>query len=235
MPNKVVGIVPHAKDYGKSESRYDDKYYFTDTYCERAFEAGLTPVGVLPVGLRIRTDVLDLCDCFILQGGSNLSCYHLQVIDHALRTGKKVLGICLGCQGIQCYFAVRAEMEARGLKGDPGEVYEQIKKEMQSPFLVRVPGHRPTEVLPRDSADSLKHPVHLAEDSHIARILGTTEIRGCTFHFYAIGDPAPGLTVTGWAPDGVIEAIEYGDKVVGTQFHPDVDSELHLLFDWLRE
>ena len=235
MANKVVGIVPYAQDYGKSESRYDDKYFFTDTYCVRACEAGLTPVGVLPVDARIRTDILDLCDCFIIQGGSNICAYHLQVIDHALRTGKKVLGVCLGAQSIQCYFAVKAEIEARGLSGTPGELYEQIKKQMQHPFLIEVPGHRPTEVLPRDSADSLKHPVHLAEGSHIARILGTTEIRGCTFHFYAIGEPAPGLTVTGWAPDGVIEAIEYGDTIVGTQFHPDVDSELHLLFDWLRE
>lgn len=234
MKQKVVGIVPYAPDFGKSESRYDDKYHFTDTYCVRAHEAGLLPVGVLPVEGRIKTDILDLCDCFILQGGSNVSPYHLEVIDHALRTGKKLLGICLGAQSIQCYFAVKNEIEKRGLQGNVGDLYDEIRKEMETPFLVRVPGHRPTEVLPRDSAESLKHPVLLLEGSHIARILGKTEIRGCTFHFYAIGEPAPGLTVTGRAPDGVIEVIEYGENVIGTQFHPDVDSDLHELFDWLN-
>lgn len=235
MKQKVVGIVPYAPDFGKNESRYEDKYHFTDTYEVRAYEAGLLPIGVLPVEGRIRTDILDLCDCFIIQGGSNISPYHLEVIEHALRTGKKVLGICLGCQAIQCYFATKAEIERKGLTGSVADLYDRIRKEAENPFLVAVSGHRPTEVLPRDNAESLKHPVHLTEGSNIARILGKTEIRGCTFHFYAIGEPAPGLTVTGRAPDGVIEAIEYGDKVIGTQFHPDVDQELHELFDWLGE
>ncbi len=235
MKQKVVGIVPYAPDFGINESRYEDKYFFTDTYEVRAYEAGLLPIGVLPVEGRIRTDVLDLCDCFIIQGGSNISAYHMEVIDHALRTGKKVLGICLGAQSIQCYFATKAAIEKKGLRGTVADLYAEVRREAENPFLVEVKGHRPTEVLPRDSAESLKHPVHLAEGSHIARILGTTEIRGCTFHFYAVGEPAPGLTVTGWAPDGVIEVIEYGDQFIGTQFHPDVDAELHPLFDWLSE
>ena len=235
MKQKVVGIVPYAPDFGKNESRYEDKYFFTDTYEVRAYEAGLLPIGVLPVEGRIRTDILDMCDCFIIQGGSNISPYHMEVIDHALRTGKKLLGICLGLQCIQCYFATKAAIERKGLDGSVPDLYDWIRKEAEHPFLIAVEGHRPTEVLPRDSAESLKHPVHLTEGSHIARILGTTEIRGCTFHFYAIGEAAPGLTVTGIAPDGVIEAIEYGETIIGTQFHPDVDRQLHQLLDWLAE
>ena len=54
MKQKVVGIVPYAPDFGKNESRYEDKYHFTDTYEVRAYEAGLLPIGVLPVEGRIR-------------------------------------------------------------------------------------------------------------------------------------------------------------------------------------
>jgi gamma-glutamyl-gamma-aminobutyrate hydrolase PuuD len=39
--------------------------------------------------------------------------------------------------------------------------------------------------------------------------------------------------VTGYAEDGTIEAIEYGDKIVGVQFHPEVDEKLLSLFSFL--
>lgn len=47
--------------------------------------------------------------------------------------------------------------------------------------------------------------------------------------------PAPGVIVSATAADGVTEAIEYGRTVIGTQFHPDVDSKLSCIFSWLAE
>ncbi|MBR5738741.1 MAG: gamma-glutamyl-gamma-aminobutyrate hydrolase family protein [Lachnospiraceae bacterium] len=232
---KVVGIGPYAPDFGKTEDRYADKYYFTDTYEVRSKEAGLIPIGVLPVKCFIQTEILDLCDSFIIQGGLAVGPFHLEVIDHALKTGKKVLGICLGCQSIQKYFGTVAEAEKRGYTGPIGPFFEKLQAEGNHSFLKEAKGHYLNPILPRGELDRVKHPVHLDADSHLAKILGTTEVMGASLHYYCIGEPAPGIRVVGHADDGTIEAIEVGETMIGTQFHPDVDGELHQIFDWLAE
>ncbi len=232
---KTVGIVPTLlQPYGSTENRYNDFYKFTDTYCVRALEAGLLPIGVLPVENRIRTDVLDLCDAFILQGGYTPQPYHIEVIDHAIKTDKKVLGVCLGCQCIQAYFATKSEAEKRGWTGSLADLYEQLH-EAKYPFLSHVEGHRPLTYLPRGDKSASKHPVYLTEGSLIAKIYGRTEVLGASYHVCWIEHPAPGITVTGKAADGITEAVEAGDKIIGTQFHPDVDDLLPEVFDWLAE
>ena len=229
---KVVGIVPTLTEpFGSAESRYGDFYKFTDTYCVRALEAGLLPVGVLPVENRIRTEILDLCDVFILQGGTTAEPYHIEVIDHAIKTGKKLLGICLGCQCIQAYFGTKNKAEQIGWTGSLADLFEKERKQ----YLTKVEGHRPLPILPRGDKSGSKHPVYLTEGSQIAKIYGRTEVFGASYHFYCIDEPAPGITVTGKAPDGVIEAIEVGDKIIGTQFHPDVDDMLPEVFEWLAK
>ena len=229
---KIVGIVPTVpQPFGSVESRYGDFYRFNDTYCERALEAGLLPIGVLPVETRIRTDVLELCDVFILQGGSTCQPYHIEVIDYAVKTGKKLLGICLGCQCIQAYFAVKHEAQKCDWNGSLADLFLNIKKD----YIERVEGHMPLDILPRGDKSASKHPVYLSEGSQIAKIFGRTEVLGASYHVYCIADPAPGITVTGKSEDGVIEAIEVGEKIIGTQFHPDVDDQLPEIFEWLAK
>ena len=233
---KVIGIIPNAPLYGETENRYDDHYVFCDTYVVRVREAGMIPVGILPVEGRIRTEALDLCDAILLQGGKYVLSYHVDAVDHAVKTGKKALGICLGCQALQCYFSVLEEAKKRNWQGTPGDLYEQLGEE-KNQFLARVAGHRPQNYLPRPEAEveAIKHRVTLTPGSLAARVFGTTELMGASIHIYCIGTPAPGLFVSGRADDGVVEVVEAGEKILGTQFHPDVDDTLHQVFDWLRE
>ena len=232
---KIVGIVPNAPQYGETEDEYNDYYKFSDTYCERALEAGMTPIGVLPVGAYIRTDALDLCDAFILQGGRYMMPFHMDVIDHALKTGKKLLGICLGCQAIHGYFATKAEAEKRGFTGKISELFDILWKQGDFHFLGRVEGHSVLNYLPRGDKDMMKHIVHLTEGSQAAKAFGCTEVMGLSYHVLCIDKPAPGLVVSGLSDDGITEVIEYGDKIIGTQFHPDADGELPQIFDWLKK
>lgn len=232
---KVVGLVSTSQWFGSTKNRYDDFYKFTDTYCERLAAAGVTPLGVLPVGEFIRTDVLDLCDAFLLQGGASTRPYHIDVIDHAFRSGKKVLGICLGCQAIHCYFAVKAEAEKRGWTGKLSDLFCQMTRVEEHHFLSRVEGHRPLTYLPYGDKSEAKHPVHFTEDSQLAKIFGRTEVMGASYHICWIEDPAPGEIITGRSDDGITEAIEVGPKIIGTQFHPDVDDQLPEIFAWLAE
>ena len=45
-------------------------------------------------------------------------------------------------------------------------------------------------------------------------------VRVNSFHHQAVGEPAPGFTVSAYAPDGIIEAIEK-DRVFAVQWHPE--------------
>lgn len=76
------------------------------------------------------------------------------------------------------------------------------------------------------------HAVRTAVGSVAHALYGeTTHVN--SFHHQAVDVPGAGVAVTGWAPDGVIEAIELeGLPVVGVQWHPET-FESDPIFDWL--
>ena len=229
---KRVGIVPTA-DLFYTDNVYDDKYHFPNTYVTRAVEAGMMPIGILSVDGHVVKESLNDCDCFILCGGKSIWPFHLEVIDHAVKNGKKLLGICLGHQSVHTYFKVVEEMKKQNYTGDIGDFWEMQRKEHVS-YLKAVEGHR-SEILPRNHESDTKHIVYVKEGTILNRITGKTELMGASLHMLAVYDPAPGVIVSATAPDGTIEAIEYGDKILGTQFHPDVDDELNCIFAYLSE
>ncbi|WP_307803868.1 gamma-glutamyl-gamma-aminobutyrate hydrolase family protein [Micromonospora echinofusca] len=70
------------------------------------------------------------------------------------------------------------------------------------------------------------HPVRFAPGSRIATVMaGSAEVN--TYHHQGVADPG-GLTVTGWADDGVVEAVEDPGRrfVLGVQWHPEVADDL---------
>lgn len=229
---KRVGIVPTA-DLFYTDNVYDDKYHFPNTYVTRAVEAGMMPIGILSVNGRVVKESLELCDCFILCGGKHIWPFQIEVIDHAVKNGKKLLGICLGHQAVHSYFKTVEEMKRRGYTGDIGDFWQTLEEEGIT-FLRDVAGHR-WEKLPRGHESDTKHKVLVKEGSLLNRITGKTELMGASLHRLAVFDPAPSVAVSALAEDGTIEAIEYGDQIIGTQFHPDVDSELNCIFEYLSK
>lgn len=78
------------------------------------------------------------------------------------------------------------------------------------------------------------HEVRLAPGSVTHALYGETT-RVNSFHHQAVDAPGQGVIVTGWAPDGVVEAIEIeGLPVVGVQWHPET-FDADPVFDWLVE
>ena len=51
----------------------------------------------------IDTEILDLCDGIIFQGGSDIHPYHFQILDYCIKNNIPVLGICMGHQIIGLY------------------------------------------------------------------------------------------------------------------------------------
>lgn len=68
----------------------------------------------------------------------------------------------------------------------------------------------------------VEHPVRLTPGSRVAEAMGT-ELPDCSSsHHQAVEKLAEGLVATGWAGDGVVEALEHEEGwIVGVQWHPE--------------
>jgi putative glutamine amidotransferase len=126
----------------------------------------------------------------------------LTLARQAIRDHKPVLGICRGIQLLNIALG--------------GTLYQDIPSE-----LPEASDHYASAKEPGRA--HLAHLLTLEPDSWLAARLGTHALPVNTFHHQALRDLAPGLRVTGCAPDGVAEAVEGTGPgfVVGVQCHPE--------------
>ena len=122
------------------------------------------------------------------------------LLGQARRAGAPVLGICRGMQVVNVALG--------------GTLVQDL------------PSERPSEVVhqrTRDEKTRRDHAVVVAPGSRLARIAGAAEIAVNSRHHQAIERLAPGLAVSGTAPDGVPEAVESagGDWLLAVQWHPE--------------
>jgi putative glutamine amidotransferase len=69
--------------------------------------------------------------------------------------------------------------------------------------------------------------VRLTPGSRVADALGSAALTPNSFHHQGIRDLAPGLVASGWAADGLIEAVETEGEdgwLLAVQWHPE---EMH--------
>ncbi|WNC16813.1 gamma-glutamyl-gamma-aminobutyrate hydrolase family protein [Brevibacillus brevis] len=196
----------------------DQFFYVGSGYVEGIARSGGTPL-ILPLldsedALRAMVESLD---GLILTGGDDPAPHlygeephqglgtveyerdlaELAVIKLALEMKKPILGICRGMQilNVAC----------------GGTLVQDIPSQ--------VPGA--IQHAQRGSRQYGAHKVTL-RPGFVADAIGKTEILVNTSHHQAVKDVAPGFVMTGFAADGVIEAIESLDGLhVGLQWHPE--------------
>lgn len=117
----------------------------------------------------------------------------------AAERNRPVFGICRGMQMMNV---------AAG-----GTLYQDIPTQVPAALPHNPPAAR----------DALTHEVTAAAGSRLAHLLGETVVGVNSLHHQAVKVLGSGLRATGYAPDGVIEAIEgVGERfVVGVQWHPE--------------
>ena len=76
-----------------------------------------------------------------------------------------------------------------------------------------------------------EHPVRLAAGSLAARAAGEEVHTTCSHHHQGVERIGEGLTATGWAQDGLIEAVEQPGHpfALGVQWHPEADDASRLV------
>ncbi|MGH7534343.1 MAG: gamma-glutamyl-gamma-aminobutyrate hydrolase family protein [Gemmatimonadales bacterium] len=127
----------------------------------------------------------------------------LQFARWAITDAKPVFGLCRGLQLVNVALG--------------GTLYQDIAR--QRPGAIKH-DYFPTAGFARDH---LAHEVRVDGGSRLSALVGPSPLRVNSMHHQGIKDLAPGLVACGFAPDGLIEAIESSAHqfLVGVQWHPE--------------
>lgn len=234
---KLIGLVPSSNTTNTPDtSACKDGYRLGNNYIKRIYEAGMLPIGLAPADNWIPEEALDACDAFVVQGGSEFYPYHFQVIHHAIKTGKKYLGVCLGQQLIYVYLKLVSILEEEGYEGDTVKgICEYLAKQPEGFTLQkRIPDHANLHPL-RGEEESTKHDVDVVPGTLLHKVLGRDKMRICSFHKLCTPPEQTLVKINAWSSlgDGVVEGTEYGDNILGVQGHPEADGLLPELFCFL--
>jgi putative glutamine amidotransferase len=121
----------------------------------------------------------------------------------AAEDGKPILGICRGVQVLNVALG--------------GSLYQDIPSQVETELV-------------HDGSSKAENWGHMAHDlkidasSQLAAIIGSTSFPTNSLHHQAVKDVAQGLSPVGWAPDGIVEAVEAQNDehfMIGVQCHPE--------------
>ncbi len=191
-------------------------------YISAVAEAGgaplLIPSGLMPEILRA---LFDRLDGILFTGGGDVGVEHysgsqhpalsgvdpgrdnleLNLVHLALQTQKPFLGICRGFQVINVALG--------------GTLYTHIPD--QHPGAIKHNYDSGTE------REYLAHPMEIEKGSRLGEVLGALQFRVNSLHHQGVRHLAPSLRAAGYAPDGLLEALELPAHPFGmaVQWHPE--------------
>jgi putative glutamine amidotransferase len=192
-------------------------------YIDAVIDAGGVPL-LLPPGVAssVLRRMYDTVDGVLLSGGADIdpSLYgeerhpklgmleperdmtELSLVRWAVAEGKPLFAICRGMQVLNVALG--------------GTLYQDIGSQYPTPLE-----HDTGSIEHR--WDRKDHPMHIEPASHLAAVLGSTDVGVNSLHHQAVKTIPPQLRAVAHAPDGMVEAVEgtNGAFVVGVQCHPE--------------
>lgn len=193
------------------------------TYVDAVVRAGGVPVLIpLVDDEEVLQTLYDRIDGLLLAGGGDVDPAHygeeplpelgkvdalrdaveLPLARWAVADGKPVLGICRGVQVLNVSMG--------------GSLYQDITTQLNSAL------HH-DESYAKEDWTHMAHDLRLDPSSNMAKLFATTSFPINSLHHQSLKAIAPGLRAVGWAPDGVVEAVEgsNGQFIMGLQCHPE--------------
>jgi putative glutamine amidotransferase len=214
----IIGV---TTNHGKNENGLPN-INLLRAYVSAILGAGGTPV-LIPSELpeSSRRELFDRLDGILFTGGGDIACERFKGVPHprvdgvdadrdnieyallqlAVSEGKPFLGICRGFQVINAALG--------------GTLFTHIDDQM--------PGAIKHDYYPTWPRNYLAHQVTVEKSSHLAEILGATEIQVNSLHHQGADKIAPSLKVVAHASDGLVEGLELPNHPfgLGVQWHPE--------------
>ncbi|MCJ7434977.1 MAG: gamma-glutamyl-gamma-aminobutyrate hydrolase family protein, partial [Anaerolineales bacterium] len=217
MSQPIVGITTN-------QSKNADDYptvFLMQSYVHAIMQAGGAPVLIPSMLAEEGWDALySRLDGILFSGGGDIALENLPGDPHpriegmdllrdsvelsmlraAASDGKPFLGICRGCQVV--YVALG------------GTLYTHIQDQLPNSLDHSYPGSMRT---------FLVHEVRIEAGTRLAEMVEETPLKVNSLHHQGLKEVAPGLRITAYAPDGLVEAIELPDHPFGmaVQWHPE--------------
>jgi putative glutamine amidotransferase len=126
------------------------------------------------------------------------------ILGHAFGEQKPVLAICYGCQLLNVFLG--------------GTLIQDLRTETGTTMA-----HRKKDLEPQPPDDP-RHDVRFTPESQLSKLAGSTQAVVNSSHHQSVAMPGRQLRITGQAPDGIVEGVEWtGDAnwVIGVQWHPE--------------
>ena len=200
------------------------RYEQPRAYADAIRDAGGLPVPVPCGDPALAGAYLAFCDGLLVAGGDfdipperygearrpgcgpsrpERTTFEEAMVRGALAAGIPVLGV---CGGMQLLAVLRGGTLHQHLPDDLGVSHEQPP--------------------PKDAPS---HAVEIVPGTLLARLVGPESLEVNSTHHQAVCRPGSGVTVSGRAPDGVVEAIELDGPAfaLGVQWHPEVLASRH--------
>ncbi len=191
------------------------------SYIQAVMQAGGVPVLIPSMLAEDGWDaVYSRLDGVLLSGGGDIALEHfpgephpriadveperdsveLNLVQAAASDGKPFLGICRGCQVLNVALG--------------GTLYTHIRDQFPNALDHDYPGNMRTVLV---------HEVKIEEGTRIAEVMGEPILKVNSLHHQGLKDMAPSLRIAGYAPDGLVEAIELPNHPFGlaVQWHPE--------------
>jgi putative glutamine amidotransferase len=221
----IVGVtsVPKMAHSGYGDTPHESA---PELYLDALALAGATTV-ILPVHAEPDERMFSLCDAFLLTGGGDVApalydgepsehvygvdaerdSYETSLVNYAVSNDVPLLAI---CRGIQI-----------------------LNVALGGTLVVDIPTDLPGALrhLDLEHWTGTAHTVSIASGSSISKLVGD-ELEVNSMHHQGVATPGKGLEPVAWAPDGMVEAVEYRDKrfIVGIQWHPECLGPEHPAF-----
>ena len=141
--------------------------------------------------------LLNMCDAFVLPGGTYGYKFDEYVINHAIVNDKPLLGICLGFQVLCNLFAKNRNMFDMTTKTDLDSHYGPVKE--------------------------YKHKITIKDNTILHKVIGLDNIPVNSCHHSIVNFELNELVCSSYSDDNILESVEYPNKkfIIGVEWHPE--------------
>jgi putative glutamine amidotransferase len=217
MSHPIIGITTNQ---GKNSDDHPT-VYLMQSYIRAIMQAGGAPVLIPSMLAEGGWDALySRLDGILFSGGGDIALEYspgdphpriegvdllrdsveLSMLRAAASDGKPFLGICRGCQVMNVALG--------------GTLYTHIQDQLLNSLDHSYPG---------DMRTFLVHDVKIETGTRLAGVVEERVLKVNSLHHQGVKDVAPGLRISAYAPDGLVEGIELPDHPFGmaVQWHPE--------------